>query len=61
MSKKEKIMIEALNKIAFPIKYLQEEAEAHGGRINHIALELSQDHNWLKSIAKEALDRIETL
>jgi hypothetical protein len=47
---------EALEKIANPISYLQREAKESGYILNgQKAYELSNDANWLKNIAIEAL------
>ncbi|WP_445720365.1 hypothetical protein [Flavobacterium sp.] len=50
----------ALDEIANPIKYLQKEAEEKGEKLNGIiAIELSKDHYYPKSIAKKALYELE--
>jgi len=48
---------EALEKIAHPIKYLRDVAEKEGNQLNgQYTIQLSNDANWLKSIATEALN-----
>ncbi len=48
---------EALEQIAFPIKHLQQEAEREGAKLDGaMAIALSNDANWLKNIAKKALE-----
>lgn len=50
---------EALNKIAYPVKYLQAEAEKEGNQLNGIyAAQLSNDANWLKEIARQILSKL---
>jgi len=56
------IAIEALEKIASPLSYLQKEAEANGSSLNGIvALQLCNDASWLKEMASKALDEIHEL
>jgi hypothetical protein len=46
----------ALDHIAHTIDYLRKEAEKEGGRLNRmVALELSQNANYLKEMAERAL------
>ena len=48
----------ALRKIAFPIVALQKEAEETGAKLDGgAASRLSDDASWLKSIAKQAMDK----
>ncbi len=55
----EQIMKEALEAIAKPIVYLQKEAEKEGGQLNGMeAIALSNNANWLSSIASRALFEI---
>jgi hypothetical protein len=47
---------EALEEIAEPIKFMRQRAEAEGGKINGaMAVALSEDHQFLKSIALAAI------
>ncbi|MFA5195583.1 MAG: hypothetical protein WC401_07275 [Bacteroidales bacterium] len=47
---------EALRKIAFPLKYLKDKADKEGAIFNGMmALQICQDANWLKQIAKDCL------
>ena len=47
---------EALNKIADPIAFLRQEALASDAQlIGSVAVQVSEDANWLKSVAREAL------
>jgi hypothetical protein len=51
-----KVLEDALNKIAYPIKYLQSNLK-EGEQLNGVmALELADNSNWLKEIAREALE-----
>jgi hypothetical protein len=46
----------ALREIDDPISFMRRRAKAEGGVLNgQMAITLSQDHNFLKSIAREAL------
>lgn len=48
---------EALDRIARPIYWMQKEAEENGSKINgRMALEISNDPEYLKSIARTALE-----
>jgi hypothetical protein len=54
-----RILKEALNKIANPISYLRESANNAGGVLDgSVAVSLSNSANWLKSIADDALKLI---
>lgn len=47
---------EALNKIAYPVRYLQNEADEKNFSLDgRAAAELANSSHWLKSIAKEVL------
>lgn len=47
---------EALNKIAYPVRYLQNEADKKNLSLDgRVATELANSSYWLKSIAKEVL------
>jgi hypothetical protein len=47
---------EALNKIAYPVRYLQNEADEKNFSLDgRVATELANSPHWLKSIAKEVL------
>ena len=47
---------EALNKIAYPVRYLQNEADKKNLSLDgRVATELANSSHWLKSIAKEVL------
>jgi len=48
-------LVEALDKISNPIFYLRKEAESSGGTLNGFAVQLSNDANYLKGIARTAL------
>ena len=48
----------ALDEIADPIKYLKLEAEKVGAKINGFAFELAKDADYLKDIAKKALEKL---
>ena len=46
----------ALEEIAEPIKFMRQRAEAEGGKLNgSMAVALSEDHQFLKSIARTVL------
>lgn len=48
--------VEALEEIAEPIPFMRKRAEAEGGKLNgQMAVALSDDANFLKSIARAAL------
>lgn len=60
LSREEKAII-ALKKIARPIDYLQDEATKAGGKLDgRMAMQLANDADWLKSIAKSALIELES-
>lgn len=46
---------EALSEIAQPIVYMQKRAEAEGARLNHMAIAIANDPNYLSGIAADAL------
>ena len=47
---------EALEEIAGPIPFMRKRAQAEGGKLDgRMAVELAEDHNFLKSIARAAL------
>jgi hypothetical protein len=49
---------EALNKIAYPVRYLQNEADEKNLSFDgRVAIELANSPHWLKSIAKEVLEK----
>lgn len=49
---------EALNKIAYPVRYLQNEADEKNFSLDgRVAIELANSSHWLKSIAREVLDK----
>lgn len=53
--KKGVVLREALEQIANPIKYLEEQAELQGASLNRDSWLLSENANWLKSKAINAL------
>lgn len=56
---KEYIMKEALEEIVNPIWFMQDRAEKEGNKIDGMyAITLDKDPNYLKGIAKKALDKI---
>lgn len=56
------IAIDALAKIANPIKWLQIDAENQGAKLNgSVAVQLSKDPEYLRSIAETALNEINNL
>ena len=56
------LAISALEKIVNPIKYLQDEAEKDGARLNgYMAIEVTKDVNFYKEIARKALQEIANL
>ena len=56
---RELLAIAALNKIAHPIKYLQDEAEKDGCRLDgYMATQLTKDANFYQEIAGKALKAI---
>jgi uncharacterized protein with ACT and thioredoxin-like domain len=56
------LAISALEKITNPIKYLQEEAEKDGAKLNgYMAIEITKDANFYKEIARKALEEIANL
>jgi len=55
----ELLAIAALDKIAHPIKHLQEEAEKDGCKLDgYMAIQLTQDANFYQEIADKALKAI---
>jgi hypothetical protein len=53
------IALEALEKIAYPIKYLREEADKTGCILNgYIANQLTQESSFYQDIAHDALNKI---
>ena len=53
------LAISALQKIANPIKYLQDEAEEEGARLDgYMAIQLTKDANFYQEIARKALEEI---
>lgn len=51
-------LLEALEKIAYPIKHFQEQAEKEGCKLDgRAAIALSNDANWLKGIAIAAIQQ----
>lgn len=55
----ETLAIAALDKIAHPIKYLQNEAEKDGCKLNgYMAIQLTQNPNFYIEIAEKALKAI---
>lgn len=57
MTKDTQILIDALDKIAYTVKHLQEEAKAVGGQLDGIvAFQIADDPKYLKRIAADALD-----
>lgn len=53
------LAISALQKIANPIKYLQDEAEKEGARLDgYMAIQLTKDANFYQEIARKALEEI---
>ena len=53
------LAISALQKIVNPIKYLQEEAEKEGARLDgYMAIQLTKDANFYQEIARNALEEI---
>jgi hypothetical protein len=54
-------MAKALEAIAYPIRYLQEQAKKEGSQINgQNAFEIADDPNWLRSKATEAIADYQT-
>lgn len=54
--KDDKILIEALDKIAYPVKHLQIQAKKEEMQLDgQAAIQLAKDANWLSAIAKQAL------
>ena len=53
------LAISALQKIANPIKYLQDEAEKDGAKLDgYMAIQLTEDANFYQEIARKALEEI---
>ena len=54
------LAISALERIANPLKHLQDEAKAHGalGIDGGFAIQLMNDANWYREMAKSALAEI---
>ena len=51
---------QALQKIANPISFMREEAEKNGYKLDGVmAIKLSEDHNYLKEIARQAIEKVE--
>lgn len=56
MTKDPQLLIDALDKIAYTVKHLQDEARASGGQLDGIAaFQIANDPRYLKKIAAEAL------
>lgn len=50
---------DALEKIAYSVRYMQEKAEEQGCQLDGVmATKLANDPNWLKNAAKQALVKI---
>lgn len=49
------LAIDALQEISNPIWFMQERAKKDGSRLNHYAITLSNDPNYLKGLASDAL------
>lgn len=55
-------MLEALEKIANPIKYLQEEAKLNNATIDGLtAVAIMKDYNFYQEIARKVLREIELI
>ena len=55
------IALEALEKIANPIKFFRQEAEKQGAKLDGFtAVQIAKDGNWLSGVADKALTVIET-
>ena len=53
------LAISALQKIANPIKYLQDEAGKEGARLDgYMVIQLTKDANFYQEIARKALEEI---
>ena len=58
-NEKLELAISALEKIAFPLDYLKNEADKDGTKLDGIsAIYLCNDANWLRDLAKKALTEI---
>ena len=55
------IAIQALRDITSPLLKLQRDAEAENARLNGYAAQLCSDPSFLRSIARDALDKIQKL
>lgn len=55
MTKREKILLQALRDVVNPVAALRRGAEEAGGRLSGYAYALSQDLGFVQSIAREAL------
>ena len=51
-------LVDALENIAEPIKYMKKRAEREGCRLNGMAMHLSQDAEYLKDIARSAISKV---
>lgn len=52
----------ALDKIAYPIRHMQKEAELNGCELNgYWAVKMSEDHTYSKDIARRALEKEQAL
>lgn len=57
-----KIAVTALRNILSPIKYLQDEAEKDGARLDgYMAIQLTQNASFYQEIARNALEAIDTV
>ena len=55
-----KIAMDALHQMAYPLNYLKEEAVKHGAIFNGtIAIEITKDAQYYQNVAKQALKDIE--
>lgn len=52
-------VVDALEKIANPVKYLQDKAKEEGFHLNgQMAIQLSNDPGWLRQAATDALNQL---
>jgi hypothetical protein len=55
-------LMDALDKIAYPIKHLQDLADKEGAQLNGMmAIMITNDPNWSRNIAKSAIDNAKHL
>lgn len=55
MTKRERLLLEALREIADPIAAFKRKADAEGSRLSELAYSISRDPDYLQGVARKAL------